>query len=151
MRCERPAPPAPHRHPRLPPPPPPDTDGDGIPDASDACPNKGDQGYGIDGTGCPNIPDMCTNLNDLSLSGTYASHGPVKLKWAVGVRASWFHGGLMDMTWTDWVNADGSTNPDQVITGTGGIYHNPVVGGVATWSWSSTSGAPVKWTVTCET
>jgi hypothetical protein len=47
LRCERPTPPA------SPPPPPLDTDGDGIPDVSDACPNRGDQGWGLDVDGCP--------------------------------------------------------------------------------------------------
>jgi hypothetical protein len=30
-----------------------DTDGDGFTDDVDACPNKGDEGHGVDGTGCP--------------------------------------------------------------------------------------------------
>ena len=33
--------------------PPPDSDGDGVPDKSDACPSRGDQGFGLDGRGCP--------------------------------------------------------------------------------------------------
>jgi hypothetical protein len=34
----------------------PDSDGDGIADHADACPARGDQGWGVDTTGCPNSP-----------------------------------------------------------------------------------------------
>ncbi|MDH5607775.1 MAG: hypothetical protein OEY93_12920, partial [Anaerolineae bacterium] len=33
-----------------------DSDGDGIPDALDACPNRGDEGNGIKESGCPAQP-----------------------------------------------------------------------------------------------
>jgi hypothetical protein len=61
VSCELPAAPPPPA-PAPPPPPPPDTDGDGIIDANDACPNKGDQGYGVGTNGCPN-PPMTTEYN----------------------------------------------------------------------------------------
>jgi hypothetical protein len=34
----------------------PDDDFDGVPNADDACPDRGDLGFGVDETGCPNTP-----------------------------------------------------------------------------------------------
>lgn len=34
----------------------PDTDGDGVPDDQDECPDRGNEGHGVNAVGCPNLP-----------------------------------------------------------------------------------------------
>ena len=59
-----------------------DTDGDGVTDDVDACPDQGDQGYGVDGTGCPNPPPNAFATKCANDDGTYSeSPDLVKCDW----------------------------------------------------------------------
>lgn len=53
----------------------PDSDGDGVTDDVDACPAKGDEGFGVDGTGCPNPPPATFQSICVGADGTYVA-GP---------------------------------------------------------------------------
>ncbi len=65
--------PAPTPTPTPKPTPKPDTDGDGFTDDVDACPAKGDEGYGVDSTGCPNPKVLALAFTDLDGDHAFGS------------------------------------------------------------------------------
>ena len=151
VSCELPAAPvAPPAPPALPPA---DTDGDGVTDDVDACPNKGDQGYGVDATGCPNIPDLCAYLNDPSLDLSYISHGPVKLRFAADQQATWSvaaDGSTFNWARTNVVNDDGTPQGDVHLADVATLLvFAATKPGTADFSWETASGEAAAWNVTC--
>ena len=76
-----------------------DRDGDGIFDRSDACPDRGDRGYGVDARGCPIYADFRTACEEWG--GTYTA-GPVQRNPS-GV------GGTTVAPVCDWASTDVAT------------------------------------------